>query len=715
MTYLPRSIRAPIKFSLNKPRARSQKDVAQRKDAQVNLERYKLLFKEGVIPKQQLDTQDSSVGEFDGAIQTDQATIDNAKLNLVYCRITAPISGRVGLRLVDPGNMIHATDANGLVVITQLQPIAVLFSLPQDQLPVVYTKLRAGQQLTVEAFDRDNTAKIAEGKLLTIDNQIDSTTGTYKLKAVFNNTDNTLFPNQFVNVHLLVNTLKNVVLVPTTAILRGSQGIYVYSVSSDKTVKVRSVVISEANGNITGISSGLNPGDVVVTDGQDKLQDGSKVDPRTASASTGSSNLNSSNSANSPFAGAPLFRWRPGSMNPSRPFILRPVATTLLMVGVLLVGYVAYRQLPVSALPQVDYPTIQVQTFYPGASPDVMASSVTAPLERNFGQIPGLLQMTSTSSFGSSLITLQFNLDLNIDIAEQEVQAEINGASNLLPKDLPNPPIYSKVNPADSPVLTLALTSQTLPLSKIEDLADTTLAQKISQLSGVGLVSISGGQRPAVRVQANPTALASYGLSLEDLRNALAAANVDQAKGTFDGVHQGLHHRRQRSVAYQRRLPLHHHRVSQWRARAPLGYCYCCRRRGKCSSSGLGQQATRCHPKYSASARRQHHQRRRSREETSPRNCRPRFPASIQVKILTDRTTTIRASVEDVQFTLLLTIALVVMVIFVFLRSVRATVIPSVAVPLSIVGTFAVMYALGYSLNNLSLMALTISTGLRGR
>src|SRR5450432_356530 len=213
-------------------------------------------------------------------------------------------------------------------------------------------------------------------------------------------------------------------------------------------------------------------------------------------------------------------------MNLSRPFILRPVATTLLMVGILLVGFVAYRQLPVSALPQVDYPTIQVQTFYPGASPDVMASSVTAPLERDFGQIPGLLQMTSTSSFGSSLITLQFNLDLNIDIAEQEVQAQINSASNLLPKDLPNPPIYSKINPADSPVLTLALTSQTLPLSKIEDLADTTLAQKISQLSGVGLVSISGGQRPAVRVQANPTALSSYGINLDDLRTTLTQASI---------------------------------------------------------------------------------------------------------------------------------------------------------------------------------------------
>src|ERR1043165_268693 len=225
-------------------------------------------------------------------------------------------------------------------------------------------------------------------------------------------------------------------------------------------------------------------------------------------------------------------------MSPSRPFILRPIATSLLMMAILLVGMVAYKQLPVSARPQVDSPTIQVVTFYPGASPEVMASSVTAPLERQFGEIPGLNQMTSTSSFGSSVITLPFDLDLNIDVAEQEVQAAINGASNLLPQGLPNPPIYSKVNPADAPILTLALTSTSLPLPKVEDLADTMLAQKIAQLPGVGLVSISGGQRPAVRIQANPTALASYGLSLEDLRTALANANVNQAKGTFDGPQQ---------------------------------------------------------------------------------------------------------------------------------------------------------------------------------
>jgi membrane fusion protein, multidrug efflux system len=293
----------PYQVQLEQAQGQLARDVAQQQDAMVNLERYKLLYKEGVIPKQQLDTQGASVGQFDGAIQTDKATIDNAKLNIVYCRITAPISGRVGLRLVDAGNMVHATDTNGLLVITQLQPISVLFSLPQDQLPIVYKKLRAGQQLTVEAFDRDNSSKIASGKLLTIDNQIDPTTGTYKLKAVFSNEDNALFPNQFVNTHLLVNTLNDTVLVPTTAVLRGSQGIYVFSVSSDGTVKIRPVTIAETNGAITGISSGLNPGEVVVTDGQDKLQDGSKVDARQAPVSVpASKTTSSSNSANSPFA-----------------------------------------------------------------------------------------------------------------------------------------------------------------------------------------------------------------------------------------------------------------------------------------------------------------------------------------------------------------------------------------------------------------------------
>ena len=397
-------------------------------------------------------------------------------------------------------------------------------------------------------------------------------------------------------------------------------------------------------------------------------------------------------------------------MSPSRPFILRPVATTLLMVGVLLAGFVAYHQLPVSALPQVDYPTIQVLTFYPGASPDVMASSVTAPLERQFGQIPGLNQMTSTSSFGSSIITLQFTLDLNIDVAEQEVQAAINAASQLLPRDLPNPPIYSKINPADSPILTLALTSKSLPLSKVEDLADTTLAQKISQLSGVGLVSISGGQRPAVRIQANPTALAAYSLSLEDLRVALSQANVDQAKGNFDGPQQaytiGANDQlvssdgyRPLIIAYRNGAPVRLTDVANvidgaenvkqaaWANDQPAVIVNIQRQPGA-NIIAVVDRVKKLLPQLQAS-----------------------LPAAVNVQVLTDRTTTIRASVADVQFELMLTVALVVMVMFLFLRSLAATLIPSVAVPLSIVGTFGVMYLVGYSLNNLSLMALTISTG----
>jgi len=277
----------PFQVQLEQAEGQLAKDQAQRKDAEVNLGRYQLLFKEGVIPQQQLDTQAALVGQFDGSIKSDQSQVDNAKLQLTYCRITAPISGRVGLRLIDPGNIVHATDANGLIVIAQLQPIAVLFSLPQDDLPQVNAKLRAGVQLNVDAFDRDDTQKIASGKLLTIDNQIDPTTGTYKLKSIFNNADNALFPNQFVNVHLLVDTKHDLTIVPAPAIQRGPQGTYVYAVGSDNTVKIRPVTIAQTTGNRIGLSSGVNAGDIVVIDGQDKLQDGSKVNPTLAGGGSG--------------------------------------------------------------------------------------------------------------------------------------------------------------------------------------------------------------------------------------------------------------------------------------------------------------------------------------------------------------------------------------------------------------------------------------------
>ena len=277
----------PFQVQLEQAQGQLAKDQAQRKDAEVNLERYKLLFKEGVIPQQQLDTQAALVGQFDGAIKSDQSQVDNAKLQLTYSRITAPISGRVGLRLVDPGNIVHSNDTNGIVVITQLQPIAVLFSLPQDQLPQVSAKLRAGVQLNVEAYDRDDTQKIATGKLLTMDNEIDPTTGTYKLKSVFNNSDSALFPNQFVNVHLLVDTMRNLTIVPASAIQRGPQGTYVYAVGGDNTVKIRPVTVALNTATSVGVNGGVNAGEVVVIDGQDKLQDGSKVTPSAAGGGNG--------------------------------------------------------------------------------------------------------------------------------------------------------------------------------------------------------------------------------------------------------------------------------------------------------------------------------------------------------------------------------------------------------------------------------------------
>ncbi len=397
-------------------------------------------------------------------------------------------------------------------------------------------------------------------------------------------------------------------------------------------------------------------------------------------------------------------------MSPSRPFILRPVATSLLMAAIMLVGIVAYTQLPVSALPEVDYPTIQVLTFYPGASPDVVATTVTAPLERQFGEMQGLSQMTSTSSGATSVVVLQFNLSLPIDVAEEEVQSAINAAQSFLPADLPAPPIYSKTNPADAPVLTLGITSTTMPLAQVENYVDTRLAPKISQLNGVGLVSISGGQKPAVRIQVNPAQLQSYGIDLEAVRTALVSASVNQAKGNFDGPRQDYQidandqlvtsaDYKDVVVAYRNNAPVFLHDVAKivdgventkqaaWMNQTPAVILNVQRQPGA-NTISVVKSIQLLLPQLQAN-----------------------LPSGIDVTTLTDLTTDIKASVADVEFELMLTIALVVMVIFLFLRNLYATIIPSVAVPLSIVGTFAAMYGLGYSLDNLSLMALTISTG----
>src|SRR4051812_31681689 len=397
-------------------------------------------------------------------------------------------------------------------------------------------------------------------------------------------------------------------------------------------------------------------------------------------------------------------------MSPSRLFILRPVATSLFMAAIMLVGMVAFRFLPLSALPEVDYPTIQVTTLYPGASPDVMTSSVTSPLEVQLGQMPGLNQMSSVSSAGASVITLQFSLALNLDIAEQEVQAAINAAGNLLPSDLPAPPIYAKVNPADAPILTLALTSKTMPLIQVHDFADTRLAQKISQLTGVGLVSISGGHRPGVRIQADIRQLAAYGINIDDLRTTINNANVNTPKGNFDGP------TRQYTINANdqlRKASDYEDLVIAYRNGAPV-------RLADVAKAIEGAENTKLAGWMNLTEAVIMNVQRQpganvievvDRIQALLPQLRAALPASVDVEVLTDRTNTIRASVADVEFELALAVVLVVLVIFLFLRNVSATIIPSLSVPLSLVGTLAVMYLAGFSLNNLSIMALTIATG----
>jgi len=400
----------------------------------------------------------------------------------------------------------------------------------------------------------------------------------------------------------------------------------------------------------------------------------------------------------------------PAGGGPSRQFILRPVATTLMMIAILLAGIIGYRSLPVSALPEVDYPTIQVVTLYPGASPDVMTSAVTAPLERQFGQMSGLKQMSSQSAGGASVVTLQFQLTLPLDVAEQEVQAAINAATNLLPSDLPNPPVYSKVNPADPPIMTLAVTTTSMPMTQVEDMVETRIAQKIAQVSGVGLVSLSGGQRPAVRVKLNAQALASLGITSETVRTAISNANVNSAKGSLDGPERAItlsandqiktaEGYRQLIVTYQNGAPVRLGDVATIEQGA--------------ENSWLGAWANR-QQAIVLNVQRQPG----ANIISTADNIREMLPAltaslpkSVDVQLLTDRTTNIRASVDDVKFELLLAIALVVMIIYLFLRNIPATIIPAVAVPLSLVGTFSVMYFCGFSVNNLTLMALTIATG----
>ena len=694
--------------------AKKAQDEAQLANARLDLERYTRLAASNSIARQQVDTQKAMVAQLEAQVNLDQASIENTKAILAYTTITSPLDGRTGMRLVDEGNVVRNLDTVGIVVITQLQPISVLFTLPQQQIAEVNRAFAKGR-LEVDAFGPDNKTVVDKGSLQVVDNQVDQTTGTIKLKAEFPNATFQLWPGQFVNVRLLVDTQRDVIVAPTAAVQRGPNGTFVFVVAQDSTVSVRPVTVSQQDETQAVISAGLETSERVVTTGFARLAAGTRV------AVT--------NAEEVPAAGSvPIVeprQRRPGgerrerrseaelgqaAMSVSTPFIQRPIATSLLGVATMLGGLLGYLWLPVSSLPQVDFPTIQVSTQLPGASPDTMASLVTASLERQFGQIPSLAVMTSSSSFGISQITLQFDLNRDIDGAAQDVQAAINAAGSTLPRNLPYPPTYSKVNPADAPIVTLALTSDTIPLRELSDLADTLMAQRLSEVTGVGRVSIQGGVRPAVRIQADLSRLAAYGIGLEDVRVAIAGANVSGPKGALDGAHQSYtiasndqlaaaSQYLSMVVAYRNNAPvllgdvaqvvdgLENDKVGGWYQGRPAVIIDVQRQPG----ANVIETVRRVNAEL-------------------PRLQRA-MPVGIDLTVVQDRTHTIRASIRDVQFTLVLSVVLVVLVVLAFLRTIRATIIAGVALPLSLVATFGVMWFCGFSLDNLSLMALTIGTG----
>ncbi len=810
-----------FEMALQQATGQRMRDEAQLDAARVTLQRFRTLLEQDSIARQEVDTQAALVKQLEAAVVVSKANEGTARLNLGYTRIESPIAGRVGLRTVDVGNVVGPSDANGIAVVTQLSPIDVEFAIPQDRVDALQQAARDAPALAVRALDSTRSRVLETGRFQSLDNQVDVQTGTVRAKARFDNAKQALFPSQFVNVQLRLRTLEGAVTVPLAAVRTGANGDYVFVLNDDRTVQLRNVRRGEATAERVQITSGLQAGERVVTEGADRLRDGSRVALPGEGPRPGGGGRNGGApgaSAPGPAAAAPdrraaqrqrgrrAGRWRaagrgaracrcgggaarrarrsdaraapaharcrrrrpraaraaqalpggprprraPGagalaataaaaslagrglrrpdesraipapagartlSMSPSRPFILRPVATSLLMLAIVLAGLVGLRLLPLSALPQVDYPTIQVQTLYPGASPEVMAQTVTAPLERQFGQMAGLARMSSTSAAGVSIVTLQFGLGLALDVAEQQVQAAINAGATLLPADLPAPPVYAKVNPADAPVLTLAITSDQLPLTEVQNLVDTRLALKISQVSGVGLVTLAGGQRPAVRVQVNTRELASYGLTLDNVRTAINAANANGAKGSIDGPTRSwtINSNDQLLTAED-----YANLIVSYRNGAPVRLRQVAQVVQSAENVKLGAwsaQHGQVEPAIILNVQRQPGANVIATVDAIKARLpelMAGLPAALQVDVLSDRTTGIRASVQHVQIELVLAVLLVVLVIFAFLHSPRATLIASLAVPISLVGACGVMYLMGYSLNNLSLMALTIATG----
>ncbi len=557
----------PFTIQLHTAQAAVAKDSATLRDNKLNLDRYVTLRKQNLIAQQQQDDQQALVDQTAASVQSDQAMIESAKLNLDWARIVSPVDGITGVRNVDPGNIVHASDttSTGIVIITQMDPIAVLFTLPEDDLSRVSRTLQKGRSPSRRTA-ATGTSCSRPASCSSSTTRSTRPTASIRLKAMFANPDRKLWPNEFVKTRLLLTTRKDALVVPAAVVQRGPSGTFAYVVGAAEPGGMAPVTVDVIQGDTAIISKGVT---ARAAGGRRRAE---PAEAREQGAARGAPELSPSAAAADttsppdPSEGRQLMDQEdatlpgtspPGAPKPaeggdkhggesppgthasiSEPFIRRPVATTLLMIGLCLAGMLGFYQLPISALPQVDYPTIVVSTFLPGASADTMASAVTTPLERQLGQMPSLSSMTSVSSFGSSQITVQFTLDRNIDAAEQDVQAAINAASSVLPTTLPTPPIYSKSNPADTPILTLSVSSETLSLDQVDDVADSILGQKISQVSGVGLVTLNGGQKPAVRVQVDPEALAGAGLSLEDVRAALVGANVNEAKGNLDGVRQ---------------------------------------------------------------------------------------------------------------------------------------------------------------------------------
>ena len=675
----------PFQAALEQAAAKKAQDEANLANAKLDLARFATLAKQDFATKQQLDTQNAMVLQLTASIAADTAAVDAAKTQLDYTTIRAPISGRAGFRLIDEGNLVNAGQQTGIVSIAQLQPITVVFAEPQGFVPRINEELAAGAP-PVTVMDAEGH-KLATGRLSISDNQVDAATGTIRLKAEFDNKDNALWPGLAVTTGLQLGVEKDVLIVPTEVVQHGQNGLFVFIVDDQNRAQLRQVKIAHEDTATAVISEGLKEGDRVVTSGQ--FLPAARIDRFDRH---GQRNL------------SPMYKGL------SAPFINRPIATTLIMVAVLLVGLVAFPSLPVAPLPQVDFPTIAVSASLPGASPDTMASSVAQPLERQIAQIPGVSQMTSTSSLGATAITVQFDLNRNIDAAANDIQAAINAASGQLPKDLPSPPTYRKVNPSDTPILILSVQSDVAPIIDVDDAAENILAQHLSQISGVSLVRVGGQQTPAIRIQIDPAKLVQKGMQLEDVRTQIAIATANSPKGALIGPKQTFTVQANDQltlakdwndviVAYRNGAPVRVRDIGRAIA-GPQDATQAAWSNGKRSVFLVVFKIPGANVINTVEA-----------IKSTLTTLQASIPPTINVSILSDRTMTIRASVRDVEFTLALTIALVVMVIFVFLRNLWATIIPSVTVPLALLGSCALMWVAGYSLDNLSLMAFTIAVG----